>query len=220
MGKNNFKEIIDKRNKEIGIESKARGITLISLVVLIIILVILTTITTATLKQSSLFKNSKKAKENYEIAKQDENNKLNEYTETINSSRETVTLTAEEYNMFKSQFSQNTDTQKVSINKPSTWKVNTEYDFGDNIYGIRYIGTCAGSTSMEIGTITNIDYLVQWGGNNYSNGATFALPTAYKTDGMDVYADRTTGKIIIYFDAGWNNNFNYNIWITYNKKIN
>jgi hypothetical protein len=33
------------------------------------------------------------------------------------------------------------DTSKVSINRPDLWTVNTEYNFGNNLYGQRFTGT-------------------------------------------------------------------------------
>lgn len=64
---------------------KEKAITLISLVVTIIILLILAGITIATLKQSNLFGNAKDAKQKWEFAEQEEENKIARYANDINS---------------------------------------------------------------------------------------------------------------------------------------
>ena len=84
------------------------GITLVSLVVTIIILLILAGIGISLLTQTGLFENAKQAKNVTENAQKDENaillsyeNKISEVGNVISGSRDTVTITQEEYNKLK-----------------------------------------------------------------------------------------------------------------------
>ena len=62
---------------------KKEGITLVAFIITIIVLSILSGITIGTLKNTNLIENAKKAKEKYQVARQDESNKLNEYESKI-----------------------------------------------------------------------------------------------------------------------------------------
>ena len=83
MKKTKIKKDLFNRIKEIGSENKVRGITLISLVITIIILLILAGITIATLTNSGLFEKSKTAKEVSQNAQDDEDMKISEYGNMI-----------------------------------------------------------------------------------------------------------------------------------------
>lgn len=110
-----------------------KGITLVALIVTIIVLLILAGLAIAELKKSNLINGTKNAKQKWNNVTRDEEDMLNYYSNGIDLSQttrdETITLTKEEYDMFKSQFSTNVNKPKVSINKPNTWEVGTEYDF-------------------------------------------------------------------------------------------
>lgn len=99
----------------------------------IIVLLILAGLAIAELKKSNLINGTKNAKQKWNNVTRDEEDMLNYYSNGIDLSQttrdETITLTKEEYDMFKSQFSTNVNKPKVSINKPNTWEVGTEYDF-------------------------------------------------------------------------------------------
>ena len=85
---------------------KRNGITLIALVVTIIILLILSAVTISTLTgENGLFKNAKLAKEKSENVQIEENiildNYENKISEYVDNSRETVTISKEEYEQLK-----------------------------------------------------------------------------------------------------------------------
>ena len=84
---------------------KNPGITLIALIITIIILLILAGIGISLLTQTGLFENAKQAKNVTENAQKNENdillsyeNKISEVGNVISGSRDTVTITQEEYN--------------------------------------------------------------------------------------------------------------------------
>ena len=85
--------------------NKNNGITLVALVVTIIILLILAGISIASLTGNGLFEKAKLAKEKQENAQIKEDVTLGEYENEINQavvgSRDTVTLSTEEYNKLK-----------------------------------------------------------------------------------------------------------------------
>ena len=87
---------------------KNKGITLVALVITIIILVILAGVAITALTQTGLFENAKQAKNAMENAQTEENDILLSYANTINElgdgisgSRDTVTISKEEYNKLK-----------------------------------------------------------------------------------------------------------------------
>lgn len=87
---------------------KNKGITLVALVITIIILVILAGVAITALTQIGLFENAKQAKNATENAQIEENailgsyeNKINEIAGGVSASRDTVTISKEEYNKLK-----------------------------------------------------------------------------------------------------------------------
>ena len=89
-------------------ENLNKGITLVALVITIIILLILAGVVITALTQTGLFENAKQAKNVTENAQKDENdillsyeNKISEVGNVISGSRDTVTITQEEYNKLK-----------------------------------------------------------------------------------------------------------------------
>lgn len=111
-----------------------------------------------------MFNQAKLATEKYEGARQKEEQELQNSSNLISnlwvaSNRdEQVTITKQQFDQMQTkitsletslttiqselngQFSINENITKVSINKPSTWIVGTEYNFGDGIYGQRWAG--------------------------------------------------------------------------------
>lgn len=210
----------------------SKGITLIALVVTIIILLILASVTIGfTMNGTGLFEKAKIAKEISKNAQEDEENKIKQYGNDIdnyiNGTRETITLTEEEYNMFKSQFSKNTDITKVSINKPSTWTTEIEYDFGDGVYGKRFTGTITASANSW----TNVTLLpagsaainiIDCGGHfYYCTNQAVSIGTTWNSNSYNNGLDNMTpnGSALNFgsSSACARTNEPYDIWIIYNK---
>ena len=86
-----------------------RGITLVALVITIIILLILAGVAITTLTQTGLFENAKQAKQKSKNAQELENvtlaNYENKIDSTVNGSRDTVTISKEEYQELKEEIS-------------------------------------------------------------------------------------------------------------------
>jgi|GEM_PF-3354448 hypothetical protein len=84
-----------------------RGITLVALVITIIILLILAGVAITTLTQTGLFENAKQAKQKSKNAQELENvtlaNYENKIDSTVNGSRDTVTISKEEYQELKEE---------------------------------------------------------------------------------------------------------------------
>ena len=148
---------------------KNPGITLIALIITIIILLILAGIGISVLTQAGLFENAKQAKNVTENAQKDENdillsyeNKISEVGNVISGSRDTVTITQEEYNKLK-----NANTYSEDEIEIGTW-IN-----GKKIYR----KTITGSTLPSNGTtlISNVDSVVNAYGEQLYNNT-----TAYK----------------------------------------
>ena len=108
MKKTKIKKDLSNKIKKIGSGSKIRGITLISLVITIIVLLILAGITIAQLSNSVLFSKSQEAKEKHESTQELENITIADYENKIDNyvsgNREKITLTEEEYEIFKNQY--------------------------------------------------------------------------------------------------------------------
>ena len=147
------------------------GITLVSLVVTIIILLILAGIGISVLTQTGLFENAKQAKNVTENAQKDENdillsyeNKISEVGNVISGSRDTITITQEEYNKLKSANTYSEDEIEIG-----TW-IN-----GKKIYR----KTITGSTLPANGTtlISNVDSVVNaYGEQLWNNTIWYHFP--------------------------------------------
>ena len=147
------------------------GITLVSLVVTIIILLILAGIGISVLTQTGLFENAKQAKNATENAQKNENNILLSYENiisevgnVISGSRDTVTITQEEYNKLK-----NANTYSEDEIEIGTW-IN-----GKKIYR----KTITGSTLPANGTtlISNVDSVVNaYGEQLWNNTIWYHFP--------------------------------------------
>lgn len=129
-------------------EKSIKGITLVALVVTIIILLILAGVAITALKQTGLFENAKQAKNAMENAQNTENVTLAEYSDKINEvtgSRDTVTISKEEYNDLKNANIYSSSETRVGTwidGKPLYRKVireeikeygNKEYFFSQNV---------------------------------------------------------------------------------------
>ena len=164
----------------------------------IIILMILAGVAIGTLKNTKLFENAKNAKEKYQVAKQDEEDKLNEYDDIIKNSRETITVDKEEYENLKIK------------NAPNTWKVNVEINFGEGIFGKRYQG--------EGGTL-NIPYnynIIDYGG--WANEGPYRFPMKYfdGTWATMIYSTNSDNSFYYIWTRG-NTITNKDVWILYTK---
>lgn len=85
MKKTKIKKDLSNKLKEIGSGNKVRGITLISLVITIIVLLILAGITVAQFSGNGLFDRTRVAKEKYQNAQDDEDDKIAQYGNEIDS---------------------------------------------------------------------------------------------------------------------------------------
>ena len=129
---------------------RQNGITLVVLVITIIILLILAGIAISTLTQTGLFGNAKQAENTMKNAQNQENltlgryeNKINEVTSEISSSRDTVTISKEEYDKLKS------DVEK--LNKKNTIKSSKISILSNMINGNKfYLNQVENVVSIEI----------------------------------------------------------------------
>ena len=105
-----------RKNERSKFESK-KGITLVALVIMVIILLILAGISIATLTGSGLFEKAKLAEQESKNKQELEDATLSDYEnkigEYVTGNRETVTLTKEEYQLFKNQTAYSTDEKVV-----------------------------------------------------------------------------------------------------------
>ena len=116
--------------------NKNKGITLIALVITIIILLILAGIAIAQLSNNGLFDRTRIAKEKYKNSEDTENRSLTEYDEEITKyTRDTVTLSKEEYDKLKKDSSTIVVTGNTA--NSTTWVKACDYPSGcnkDNVY--------------------------------------------------------------------------------------
>lgn len=109
MGKNEtkFKEYLSRKARTLKGNSQNRGITLIALVITIIILLILAGISIAQLTGNGLFEKAKLAKEESKNAQEDEEDKIKQYGNEIDSyvdgNRDTVTIDKDEFDALKAK---------------------------------------------------------------------------------------------------------------------
>ena len=193
---------------------KNKGITLIALVITIVVLVILAGITIYfTIGGDGILEKSQLAKQKQKEATVNEQSTLdqlsNQTESYISNTRETVTLTTDEYMKFKSMFSQNGNIMK---DRPDTWEVGTEYKWVDGtkeIYGQRFVGTVNNNSRTNI--ITNISSIINSGGmvNNFA-------PLFYSDNStrVSIRLLENTMQLLI---LNWQNNLTYDIWVLYTK---
>lgn len=140
-----------------------KGITLIALVITIVILIILSGITISViLGNEGIFNKTKTATQEYQNAQDYEEKQIAKYTNDIDSyiggNRGTITLTEEEYEIFKNQTIVSTTEKKIG-----TW-----ID-GKPLYRKIVSGTTASNTEWKIletitgaDTIISIDGFITW----------------------------------------------------------
>lgn len=142
-----------------------KGITLIALVITIIILLILAGVSIAQLTGNGLFEKAKIAKEESRNAQEDEDDKIKQYSNEINSyvsgNRETITISKEEYDELKSKVD---SLRNYSTNE----KVVGTWIDGKPIYQKTVLNFAIGTVILsDVDTIVEYDLLYK--GDNSSN---------------------------------------------------
>lgn len=116
---------------------KTEGITLVALVITIILLLILAGITINSLVGSGLFEKAQLAKEKTDASQTDENEKLKEYEDILNGqidgSRDTETVSREEYDKLKNKVEQLETNYKNKVEQLETELINYKNKFDDHI---------------------------------------------------------------------------------------
>ena len=196
-----------------------KGITLIALVITIVVLIILAGVAISlSIGENGIFNKAEYANE--QAREETEIGKISNDIDIL-SNRGQVTLSEEEYKMFKSQFSKNGN---VSINKPNTWQVGTEYDFQDGLYGQRFAGTISGTNGyidlLEASVTNTWDNMVNYGGNVMSldtsnNEERIQLGMNYSTTyRVDLVTNRRGLELSYIHPAGVTG---YDVWVLYTK---
>jgi len=110
------------------------------------------------------------------------------------------------------------------INFPNTWPANTEVYFGNGLYGQRFTGTIATTTTVQdftLATLPSATVLVNVGGTlkRHVMGASyydFAIPYNYENImGASIGIDVGVLKFIV--KNSGTGNVPYDIWVTYTK---
>ena len=115
------------------------------------------------------------------------------------------------------------------MQKPNTWTVGTEYDFGDGVYGQRFTGTItadAGTNKfLTLSSVRTHDSIINFGGW-FDPGDSERHGINYTLNGSSWNA---TANVVIYKGSGSNNlalwscssiaraNSPYDVWILYTK---
>lgn len=117
------------------------------------------------------------------------------------------------------------------MNKPNTWVVGQEYDFGDGVYGQRFTGsvthTATHTTQDVVLTSTIPDSLISSGGK-WNRGSTYwtlsigqITPVATSTSGdidlLSVIAIDYTRGLLVRFYNNVAQTSTYDIWVKYTK---
>ena len=196
-----------------------KGITLISLIITIIVLLILAGITISQLSNSGLFDKSKQAKEKYQNAQEDEEDKIAKYSNEIdgyvNGNRGTVSISEEEYNRLLRASNSNyylTNEQIVG-----TWidgKPLYQKAFTTTSPSTASNGTYAYSAFNH--NISNIKEIIQSSGTITSNSFHSTLP--FFTDGGNkVKYNISNTEISIASDSTYANGKSIYITLQYTK---
>ena len=137
------------------IKSNRNGITLIALVITIVVLIILASVAiTLSLGDNGIFKKATKAKENTQLAQNEESMQIAETTNSIDkitgSSRDTVTISKDEYDKLKNSTSYSEEEESIG-----TWSdgktlyrkvVTVNASFTNSLTGNLYSGTVSYNT--------------------------------------------------------------------------
>jgi hypothetical protein len=119
----------------------------------------------------------------------------------------------------------NADGHTVSLNRPDLWQPSTEYDFGQGLYGQRWIGTITATGNDNVATslarIAGVTGLYTIGGwYQHWDGTKATIPSVF-----DNYAPYRASVYISYANEialRTNNPYDrtnapYDVWITYTK---
>ena len=162
---------------------KNKGITLVALVVTIIILLILAGISIAALTQTGLFGKTKQAEQKSKDAQELENLTLADYENkidsTVNGSRDTVTISKEEYEKIK-----NTNIYSEDEIKIGTWTDGKTIYKKNIVVNVNnstdYVFDAKKEINENIDVIIRIyGYSVVDGGNVYANFPCYYTNVAY-----------------------------------------
>ena len=180
-------------------KNKTKGITLIALVITIIILLILAGITIVTLAQTELFDKAKQAKNTMENAQNAENTILGEYENKINSivgSRDTVTISKEEYENLK-----NLNNYSEEETKIGTW-TNGKPIYRKNIT-VNVVNSSDYTFDAKQVLNENIDVILKtYGYSIVDNGATYANFPCYYTNVAYLGSWCRTSEKIVHIASG------------------
>ena len=150
-----------------------KGITLIALVITIVVLLILAGISISALTQTGLFEKTKQAEQKYENAQVEENITLasyeNEIDDTLKGSRDTVTISKEEYEKLKNANTFSEDEVKIG-----TWIDGKTIYQKTAVINVNYEGYNNQYKWVRMYTIADIDTLIDtkcyWGNSGSTTG--------------------------------------------------
>ena len=121
---------------------KSKGITLIALVITIVVLIILAGVAiNLTLGENGVFRKASKAKEDTQVAQNEESKQLAETTNSIDdivaSGRDTISINKEEYEQIKQQIQSLTTTEDYT-----DYQINSSYidTSKSNVVSIKKVG--------------------------------------------------------------------------------
>lgn len=208
------------------------GITLIALVVTIVVLIILTAITmTFIIGQNGIVERAKKSTQDYQTAQENEAIKLNEASDYIVGSRDTVTIDKEEYENLKRAiptgiktdiYVRNSYNNKASYSEKNTMnaftkendpenKISEYLSYSDKGYTVLKSGWYFIKTYVEVGSSSACDLYMRF----VLNGKEIINATGWTSGGIwdrdqDVCPIYLNESDIVYFasyaDGGTANN--------------
>jgi hypothetical protein len=119
----------------------------------------------------------------------------------------------------------NADGHAVSLNRPDLWQPGMEYDFGQGLYGQRWIGTITASgysdTTTLLGTIEVVTGFYSIGGwYQHADGAKSTIPSVFESASYraSIYIPLGGGIVALKtINPHARTNAPYDIWITYTK---
>lgn len=160
---------------------KNKGITIIALIVTIIVLLILASVSiTMITGENGILSKAKLSKENSNLSEIEEQNRLGQYNESIDkytTSRGTVTLTDEEYQIFKNSTTYSEDEKQIGI-----------WTDGSALYRKTYNNTTTTASNTYGWNLTtlNIKKVIQvYGTVNRNDGYVMPLMYGYTSSDMN-----------------------------------
>lgn len=160
---------------------KNKGITIIALIVTIIVLLVLASVSIAMITgENGILSKAKLSKENSNQAEVEEQNRLGQYNESIDkytTSRGTVTLTDEEYQIFKNSTTYSEDEKQIGI-----------WTDGSALYRKTYNNTTTTASNTYGWNLTtlNIKKVIQvYGTVNRNDGYVMPLMYGYTSSDMN-----------------------------------